>query len=64
MMDKVQLKPQSMLMPLPATMVSCVAEGFPPNIITISWIGIVTVSVSTVTIVVIGLSVSHETTHS
>jgi flavin reductase (DIM6/NTAB) family NADH-FMN oxidoreductase RutF len=40
-MDKVQLKPQSMLMPLPATMVSCVAEGIPPNIITISWIGIV-----------------------
>ncbi|UCD93642.1 MAG: flavin reductase family protein [Candidatus Zixiibacteriota bacterium] len=40
-MDKVQLKPQSMLMPLPATMVSCQAEGFVPNIITISWIGIV-----------------------
>lgn len=28
-------------MPLPATMVSCQAEGFVPNIITISWIGIV-----------------------
>ncbi|MEW5923960.1 MAG: flavin reductase family protein [Candidatus Zixiibacteriota bacterium] len=40
-MDKVQLKPQSMLLPLPATMVSCAAEGFKPNIITISWIGIV-----------------------
>ncbi|PKK82652.1 MAG: flavin reductase family protein [candidate division Zixibacteria bacterium HGW-Zixibacteria-1] len=40
-MDKVQLKPQSMLIPLPATMVSCAAEGFKPNIITISWIGIV-----------------------
>jgi flavin reductase (DIM6/NTAB) family NADH-FMN oxidoreductase RutF len=41
MMDKVQLKPQSMLIPLPATMVSCHMEGFNPNIITISWIGIV-----------------------
>jgi len=40
-MEKVQLKPQSMLIPLPATMVSCAAEGFKPNIITISWIGIV-----------------------
>lgn len=40
-MDKVQLKPQTMLLPLPAVMVSCAAEGFKPNIITISWIGIV-----------------------
>lgn len=40
-MEKVQLKPQSLLIPLPATMVSCAAEGFKPNIITISWIGIV-----------------------
>jgi flavin reductase (DIM6/NTAB) family NADH-FMN oxidoreductase RutF len=30
-----------MLIPLPAVMVSCVAEGYKPNIITISWIGIV-----------------------
>lgn len=40
-MEKVQLKPQSMLIPLPATMVSCQVEGEKPNIITISWIGIV-----------------------
>ena len=30
-----------MLLPLPAVMVSCAAEGFKPNVITISWIGIV-----------------------
>jgi len=40
-MEKEQLKPQTMLFPLPAVMVSCVAEGYRPNIITISWIGIV-----------------------
>ncbi len=40
-MDKVQLKPQCMLIPLPAVLVSCTAEGHKPNIITISWIGIV-----------------------
>jgi len=40
-MEKVQLKPQCMLIPLPAVLVSCAAEGFDPNIITISWIGIV-----------------------
>ncbi len=40
-MSKIQLKPQCLLIPLPAVMVSCVAEGFEPNIITISWIGIV-----------------------
>jgi len=40
-MDKVQLQPNTMLFPLPATMVSCQADGFEPNIITISWIGIV-----------------------
>ena len=40
-MEKVKLKPQTMLMPLPAVMVSCAAEGYKPNIITISWIGIV-----------------------
>ncbi len=38
---KVKLKPQTMLIPLPAVMVSCEAEGYKPNIITISWIGIV-----------------------
>jgi len=40
-MGKVQLKPQTLLIPLPAVMVSCMAEGYEPNIITISWIGIV-----------------------
>jgi len=40
-MEKVQLKPATMLIPLPAVMVSCAADGFKPNIITISWIGIV-----------------------
>lgn len=40
-MEKVELKPQTMLIPLPAVMVSCFAEGYKPNIITISWIGIV-----------------------
>ncbi len=40
-MAKIELKPQSLLLPLPAVMVSCRAEGYQPNIITISWIGIV-----------------------
>nr|MBN2277090.1 flavin reductase family protein [candidate division Zixibacteria bacterium] len=40
-MEKTQVKPQAMLFPLPAVMVSCVAEGYAANIITISWIGII-----------------------
>ncbi len=40
-MEKISLKPSTLLFPLPAVMVSCAAEGFKPNIITISWIGIV-----------------------
>jgi flavin reductase (DIM6/NTAB) family NADH-FMN oxidoreductase RutF len=40
-MEKVELKPQTLLFPLPAALISCVAEGYKPNIITISWIGIV-----------------------
>lgn len=40
-MTKVELKPQSLLLPLPATLVSAVADGYKPNIITISWIGII-----------------------
>ncbi|MBN2226284.1 MAG: flavin reductase family protein [candidate division Zixibacteria bacterium] len=40
-MDKVQLQPNTMLFPLPATLVSCRADDYAPNIITISWIGIV-----------------------
>ena len=40
-MAKVELLPQTLLFPLPAVMVSCLADGYNPNIITISWIGIV-----------------------
>ncbi|MCX6827506.1 MAG: flavin reductase family protein [candidate division Zixibacteria bacterium] len=40
-MSKVELHPQTLLIPLPAAMVSCQAEGYKPNIITIAWIGIV-----------------------
>jgi len=40
-MAKKLLKPQCMLIPLPAVLVSCAAEGSVPNIIAISWIGIV-----------------------
>ncbi len=40
-MAKKELSPQPILIPVPAVMVSCAAEGYQPNIITISWIGIV-----------------------
>ncbi|RKX20418.1 MAG: flavin reductase family protein [Candidatus Zixiibacteriota bacterium] len=40
-MSKKELTPKPLLIPLPAVMVSCAAEGYRPNIITISWIGIV-----------------------
>jgi flavin reductase (DIM6/NTAB) family NADH-FMN oxidoreductase RutF len=40
-MSKVELSPQTLLIPLPAVMVSCQAEGYKPNIITIAWIGII-----------------------
>jgi flavin reductase (DIM6/NTAB) family NADH-FMN oxidoreductase RutF len=40
-MNKIEMEPQTLLMPLPAAMISCQAEGYKPNIITISWIGIV-----------------------
>ena len=40
-MGKVELKAQTLLLPLPAAMISCAAEGYKPNIITLSWIGIV-----------------------
>ena len=40
-MSKKELSPKPILIPLPAVMVSCAAEGYQPNIITISWIGIV-----------------------
>jgi len=40
-MAKIVAKPRTLLVPLPAVMVSCSIEGEKPNIITISWIGIV-----------------------
>lgn len=40
-MGKIELKPQTILVPLPVALISCQAEGFNANIITISWIGIV-----------------------
>lgn len=40
-MSKKEFSPKTILIPLPAVMVSCAAEGYKPNIITISWIGIV-----------------------
>jgi len=40
-MSKIELPPQTMLIPLPAVLVSCAGEKHEPNIITISWIGIV-----------------------
>lgn len=38
---KLHWKPGTMLMPVPVVMVSCRAEGKPPNIITIAWAGTV-----------------------
>jgi flavin reductase (DIM6/NTAB) family NADH-FMN oxidoreductase RutF len=38
---KLHWKPGTMLMPVPVVMVSCQAEGKPPNIITIAWTGTV-----------------------
>jgi flavin reductase (DIM6/NTAB) family NADH-FMN oxidoreductase RutF len=40
-MSKINLTPQTLLLPLPAAMVSCQVESGKPNIITISWIGII-----------------------
>ncbi len=40
-MGKVSKSPQSLLLPVPAAMVSCAEEGKKPNIITIAYIGIV-----------------------
>jgi flavin reductase (DIM6/NTAB) family NADH-FMN oxidoreductase RutF len=40
-MKKTMLKPDTWLFPLPAAMVSCMTEKGVPNIITLSWIGIV-----------------------
>ncbi|UCD16641.1 MAG: flavin reductase family protein [Candidatus Zixiibacteriota bacterium] len=59
-MKKVQLNPQTMLFPLPATLVSCQAEGFEPNIITISWIGIVCSKPPTLSISVTPERYSHQ----
>jgi flavin reductase (DIM6/NTAB) family NADH-FMN oxidoreductase RutF len=35
------MKPQALLVPLPATMLSCQKEGEKPNVITLSWVGVV-----------------------
>jgi flavin reductase (DIM6/NTAB) family NADH-FMN oxidoreductase RutF len=40
-MSKIEMKPSTIMMPVPAAMISCAEEGKKPNIITISWIGIV-----------------------
>lgn len=40
-MPKVLLEPQTMLFPLPAVMVSCQKRNEKPNIITLSWVGVV-----------------------
>jgi flavin reductase (DIM6/NTAB) family NADH-FMN oxidoreductase RutF len=40
-MSKVELSPRTLMFPLPAVLVSCQANDDKPNIITISWIGIV-----------------------
>jgi len=40
-MAKREFPPKTILMPLPAALITCVAPGYKPNIITISWIGIV-----------------------
>jgi len=40
-MPKKLLEPQTMLFPLPAVMVSCQKKGERPNIITLSWVGVV-----------------------
>ena len=37
----VNLKPGTLLAPVPAVMVSCAREGEKPNIITLAWVGTV-----------------------
>jgi flavin reductase (DIM6/NTAB) family NADH-FMN oxidoreductase RutF len=39
-MDKIKLGPQTLLVPLPVTLVTAQLAGEKPNIITISWVGI------------------------
>jgi flavin reductase (DIM6/NTAB) family NADH-FMN oxidoreductase RutF len=39
-MAKKLLKPQTLLVPLPAVMISCQMEDEKPNILTVSWVGI------------------------
>ncbi len=39
-MDKITIQPQGFLVPLPATMLSCRIPGERPNIITLSWVGV------------------------
>ncbi len=40
-MAKKQLKPQILLAPVPAALISCGREGEEPNIITLAWVGVV-----------------------
>lgn len=59
-MSKKILKPQTLLIPLPAVMVSCQLEGARPNIITISWIGIVCSEPPMLSIAIRKSRFSHE----
>lgn len=40
-MNKIEMKPSTIMMPVPAALITCSEEGKNDNIITISWIGIV-----------------------
>lgn len=40
-MPFIQMQPGTLLSPTPVVMVSCAAEGFRPNIITLAWVGTV-----------------------
>jgi flavin reductase (DIM6/NTAB) family NADH-FMN oxidoreductase RutF len=40
-MEKVQLKPQTLLAPVPAALISCGRENSEKNIITLAWVGVV-----------------------
>ncbi len=40
-MAKRNLKPQTLLVPVPAALISCGREGEEPNIITLAWVGVV-----------------------
>lgn len=40
-MTKKRLKPQTLLAPVPAALISCGREGEEPNILTLAWVGVV-----------------------